>query len=225
MVELCKGADQSALSDESRSAFFSSLVHIVVLSYQTGAVDDMVAHYSTLLAMIPKVTRNEGAEAIDSVLNAVSNSADFQLLTRVYSITSAQLARMPDTERMLFNVDMKLCKSYIERHDYGNAQRVLDRLHHTCKLHDGSDDRRNKGAELIEIYALSIKISFATGDSLKMKVRHTPRNQHVRQPTTSECESGSWLRDRRSAPHGTCTDMLNALPLCVVRLCTRPRRT
>ena len=116
-------------------------------------MDDMVQHYSTLLSMIPKVTRNEGAEAIDSVLNAVSNSADFELLTRVYSITSQQLARMPDTERMLFNVDMKLCRSYIERHDYANAQRVLDRLHNTCKLPDGSDDRKNKGAELIEIYA------------------------------------------------------------------------
>ena len=170
VLELCAAVEQSSLSDESRSAHFSSLVHIVVLSYQTGAVDAMVQHYSTLLAMIPKVTRNEGAEAIDSVLNAVSNSADFELLTRVYSITSAQLARMPDTERMLFNVDMKLCKSYIERADFNNAQRVLDRLHKTCKLKDGSDDRKNKGAELIEIYALLIKISFATGDSLKMKV-------------------------------------------------------
>ena len=40
----------------------------------------------TLLTFIPKVTRNEGADAIDTVLNAVSKSKDFKLQEQVCHI-------------------------------------------------------------------------------------------------------------------------------------------
>ena len=196
VLELCRGADGSvsgSLSDESRTALFSSLVHIVVLSYETGAVGRMVEYYAQLLAMIPRVTRNEGAEAIDSVLNAVSSSRDFALLTRIYSITSQTLQSMQDTERMLFNVNMKLCRSHVDRGDYAQAQQVLEQLHASCRLPSGEDDKRSKGAELIEIYALMIRISFATKDAIKMKVG---------QPHT-DCSSPS--PRSVSAPQLSCT--------------------
>ena len=194
LLELCRGVGGEGgggggggggLSDESRTSLFASLVHIVVLSYGVGAVGSMVDVYGRLLEMIPKVTRNEGAEAIDAVLNAVSNSRDHELLTRIYSITSQRLQSMPDTERMLFNVNMRLCRTHIEREEYSKAQQVLDQLHAQCRLPNGEDDKKNKGAELIEIYALMIKTSTHAKDAIKMKVTHpplTPAHQPTPQP-------------------------------------------
>ena len=214
VLELCKGGDAAALSDESRTALFSSLVHIVVLSYDAGAVAEMVEAYVQLLAMLPRVTRNEGAEAIDSVLNAVASSRDYGLLTRVYSITSEALQRMADMERMLFNVNMKLCRSHIDRDDLAQAQAVLDGLHASCRLPDGEDDKKNKGAELIEIYALMIKISSISKDNIKMKVRPrcTPTHTHTHAHTHTA------LRSRRSVPLPRLTTALLLRGRCAARV-------
>jgi COP9 signalosome complex subunit 2 len=161
--------NSAELNDESKSSMFNSLVHIVVLLYNANRTGDMVKQYTHLLTFIPKVTRNEGAEAIDRVLNAVATSKDFSLLENIYSITSTTLQSMPDTERMLFNVNMKLCKTYVDKEDYPAAHTVLAKLHKSCLTASGQDDKKNKGSELLEIYALQIKLSFAAHDANKMK--------------------------------------------------------
>ena len=45
---------------------------------------------------------------------------------------------------------------------------VLSQLLQSCQT-NGQDDKKNKGSELLEIYALQIQISSKRGDSLKMK--------------------------------------------------------
>jgi hypothetical protein len=92
---------------------FNSLVHIVVLLYQTSSYEKMVHQYKYLLTFIPKVTRNEGAEAIDTILNTVSSSQDFKLLEQIYSITSTTLQGMSDTEvkTIKMNID-GICERY-----------------------------------------------------------------------------------------------------------------
>lgn len=46
---------------------------------------------------------------------------------------------------------------------------VLGQLLASCQTASGQDDKKNKGSELLEIYALQIQISSKRGDSLKMK--------------------------------------------------------
>jgi hypothetical protein len=48
------------------------------------------------------------------------------------------------------------------------VSQVLSQLLKSCQS-NGVDDKKNKGSELLEIYALQIKISSKRGDSLKMK--------------------------------------------------------
>jgi hypothetical protein len=87
----------------------------------------MLTQYKLLLDFIPHVTRNESADAIDRVLTTIGNSKDFNFLLSVYELTSDRLRQMADTERMMFNVQMKLCKTYMEKEDYVKGQEVSTR--------------------------------------------------------------------------------------------------
>jgi len=66
-------------------------------------------------------------------------------------------------------VNMKLCKLYVDRKMYEEASRVLLKLHKSCQTPDGNDDKKEKGSELLEIYALEVKMSMAQHNSLKQK--------------------------------------------------------
>jgi len=87
----------------------------------------------------------------------------------MYQVTLDRLKGIADTELMRFNVEMKLCKVYMEKEDYTNGQQVLNNLLQSCQTASGADDKKNKGSELLEIYALQILISSRRGDALKMK--------------------------------------------------------
>jgi COP9 signalosome complex subunit 2 len=100
---------------------------------------------------------------------AINDSKDFKLQEQVYAVTSTALAKMPDSERMLFDVRMKLCRAYINRNAYDEASEVLNGLHKSCQTHDGQDDKKTKGSELLEIYSLQLMISAAQGDNVRLK--------------------------------------------------------
>ncbi len=169
-------ADGVQLDSESKTNEFNSIVHIVCLLFtlhNSGAdgegLKEMVQQYKTLLDYIPHVTRNESGDAIDRVLSVIASSRDFEFLLEMYNVTLQRLRGMADTERMRFNVEMKLCKVYMEKEDYVKGQEVLNSLLHSCQTPSGVDDKKNKGSELLEIYALQILISSRRGDALKMK--------------------------------------------------------
>ena len=186
----------------------------------SGGLAEMIEQYKLLLDFIPLVTRNESGDAIDRVLSIIGNSKDFNFLLTMYEVTLDRLKQMADTERMRFNVQMKLCKTYMEKDDFAKGQevrmrgeaaretqrergmtraggsgiaaqaseakvadgcvtdrtlslhcsavQVLSQLLQSCQT-NGQDDKKNKGSELLEIYALQIQISSKRGDSLKMK--------------------------------------------------------
>jgi len=131
--------------------------------------EKMVAQYQKVLDKIPSVTRNEASDAIDQVLNACAETADTKLQEQLYNITSAVLAKMPDTDRMLFDVRMKLCKTLMTKQKWEEAQDTLDMLHKSCLTASGEDDKKGHGGELIEIYAMNFRLSSATQNSMKMK--------------------------------------------------------
>jgi len=170
VVELAKDKKQHQhLEDETKTSVFKSMQHITVLLWESKRAPEMIQHYKSLLEFIPNVTRNEGAEAIDSVLMAINDSKDFKLQEQIYAVTSDALAKMPDSERMLFDVRMKLCRAYINRNAYDEASEVLVGLHKSCQTSDGQDDKKTKGSELLEIYSLQLMISAAQGDNVRLK--------------------------------------------------------
>jgi len=77
--------------------------------------------------------------------------------------------KMAESDRLLFDVRMKLCKVYSGRGEYTEALDALTTLHKACLTSDGQDDKKTKGSELLEIYAEELKISAAMGDSVKLK--------------------------------------------------------
>jgi len=155
------------------------------------------------------VTRNEGSDAINHILDHIPDN-DFKLTESIYDQTFKALAKMADSERMLFDVRMRLCSTYFNRKSYDEALSLCDKCHKTCLTSDGSDDKKNKGAELLEIYALQLRISAATGNSTKLKelfektkdvvvAVQDPRSQSV----IRECwgtmfgEEGQWVRAKQ----------------------------
>lgn len=189
------------LNAESQTCMFQSRVHMVVLHYELGHTEEMLSLYKTVLTLIPTVTRNEGADAIDRVLAAVDRGRphgmdndddddDAQaararkqqqsaMLEQVYTVTGECLATLPDSQRMVFDVKLKLCRTYVTNGDAVAALRTLDQLHDTCRVPDSNsgsgngsgngsgsgsgsgkrDDAAHKGTELIEIYALRARLA------------------------------------------------------------------
>lgn len=170
-------ADGVQLNEESKTNQFNSIVHIVCLLYTLNAsssnaaagLAEMLAQYKLLLDFIPIVTRNESGDAIDRVLSTIGSSKSLDFLLTMYDLTLDRLKQMADTERMRFNVQMKLCKTYLELQNMEKGQEVLSALLQSCQTPSGQDDKKNKGGELLEIYALQIQLSSKRGDSLKMK--------------------------------------------------------
>lgn len=162
-------ASNKTLNDESMTNLFKAYQHLTVLLFQQRSFELMLQYYQELLKMVPNMTRNESAEAIDTILNTVSNTNNTTsqntpqqkeqalLQQQVYAITSKVLKSMNDTERMLFNVNMKLCKSYLERDEYASAEQILSELHTSCQV-NGIDDKR-KGSELLEIYSIRMRLA------------------------------------------------------------------
>jgi len=70
---------------------------------------------------------------------------------------------------MLFSIQMRQCYEFAANQNFGEAIRLLEKLHSQCCLLDGREDQKGKGAELIEIHALRLKIAFLTGDQQKIK--------------------------------------------------------
>jgi len=166
VVELGKG---KSINDDSKTSIFKSLTHMTVLLFADKKIDETMKQYKALLSMVPTVTRNEASEAVDTVLNTLSQSGDFKVQEEFYNVTTESLKSKPDAEKMIFSVNMKLCRQYVERKMYAEASKMLARLHKMCTNPDGTDDKKDKGSELLEIYAMEVKMSMAQHNSLKQK--------------------------------------------------------
>lgn len=166
----------SKLSADTRQSFIQSMVHIVLLYYKLQQASAMVNQYRTLLSYVPNMSQAESTDSINTVLNNVAagtQHTDMSLLREMYTMTSSTLAAVPDTQRTVFGIDMKLCKLYVDTEQYQQADTLLHKLHQSCMitLPTGElvDDRADKGNELLEIYALKIRLSFAQNNVSEMR--------------------------------------------------------
>ncbi|KDO33345.1 hypothetical protein SPRG_02152 [Saprolegnia parasitica CBS 223.65] len=146
---------------------FMSLENIVKLCAHLGKPDEMVGHYAEMLQLLPNVTRNECTDSINSILDIVS-SLSATIISKMYTMTLDAL-RVASNDRLWFQTNIKLGKLYLELGDYAPLHRVLEELHASCKLPDGSDDT-SKATSLLDVYCLEIQLCTATNDTKKMKV-------------------------------------------------------
>jgi COP9 signalosome complex subunit 2 len=151
---------------------FKALQHIVSLSFRLKLFDDMLSRYKLMLADMPSVTRNECTEAINMVLETVSNSNDDGMLTNMFEITLDAL-KTANNERLWFNTTLKLTKLYMQ--DVANlpnrqaeVEHLMTTLKQTCQLPDGTDNP-DKASNLLEIYCLEIQYCRLTRNGARMR--------------------------------------------------------
>ena len=143
---------------------FNALKHVVMILFSFGESkrEQMVNLYNKLLSICDMVTPNERDRAIQSILNAIQESADNESLEQVYAMTLEFFKKQKGKEMVWFDFAMKLCKSYLHSKKNEQCENLLDELHASCKV-NGQDDR-SKGGQLLEIYAIKIQLMTATNN-------------------------------------------------------------
>jgi len=87
----------------------------------------------------------------------------------VFDLTRAEMKKLKDSDRALFRVNMKQVGIYLETKNYRPAEVLLNKVHMSCRLPDGTDDGKTRAADLVDIYAQKITIQLALGNALALK--------------------------------------------------------
>jgi len=64
---------------------------------------------------------------------------------------------------------MKQVGIFVTKRRYREAEAILNRVHASCRLSDGSDDQKGRASDLVDIYAQKITIQLATGNAVALK--------------------------------------------------------
>lgn len=146
---------------------FKALENVVSLYHKLGRMKEMLESYQRLLTYVPSVTQNESSESINAILALVANDEQ-ATVSRVYEVTLAVLKKAGNQERLWFQIQLKLARTYLEQSAHDKMTTALREAHDACKLPDGSDDR-TKGGLLIEVYALYLQLYSALKDKKMLK--------------------------------------------------------
>lgn len=146
---------------------FKALQHLVTVYFTLSIFDKMVLSYRKMLVLMSSVTRNECTDAINTVLDTLVSATNAQVLTEMYEITLEAL-KTANNERLWFNTNIKLAKSYLDSAKLSEVERIVEVLKQSCRLADGEDDK-TKGAYLLEAYCLEIQLCAIAQDSSRMK--------------------------------------------------------
>jgi hypothetical protein len=82
----------------------------------------------------------------------------------------------------------------VKQHRYKEARELLDSLHSMCRLSNGSDDQKGKGAELMDIYAIRLIIAVQTRDRRVKEWFEKTKNLFicVKNPKSSSIIKEAW---------------------------------
>lgn len=143
---------------------FNALRQLVHLNFRLGNTSDMVTRYEEMLGYhsSPGVTSNDLTQAIQKVLDLLSSSTDHEALARVYNVT-LQTLKTANKHRLWLSTLVKQGNFFVASKNWDALAPVVEELHSTCKLPDGSDDT-SKGNELMKVYALAIQLAVARND-------------------------------------------------------------
>jgi COP9 signalosome complex subunit 2 len=147
---------------------FKSLKQIVKLHFSSGAREEMMRSYRTLLSYVKSsVTKNKSEKTINSILNCVGASDDATLLREFYQTTLLTLKEAKN-DRLWFKTNLKLCKMFFEQKDFTRVSRISAELYAFCQTEHGGVDQK-KGTQLLEVYAIEIQVFTETKNNKKLK--------------------------------------------------------
>lgn len=168
VIELSKSGE--ALNEESQDTVFNAMVWLVMfMAKDNDPTVKCIEMFDKVVAYFSKVSHNESSKAIDTILNELASAKKYELRETIYTRTLDTLNTMSNKARMIFDLQMRRCTEYVAEQSYDRATELLRSLHQLCLLPDGTDDAANKGSELIDIYALEMKIAFETKTVAKTK--------------------------------------------------------
>jgi len=155
------------LNDELHSFVFGGLKNSTIILFRLKKHAEMLEEYNKTMQYFEKVSHNESNKAVELILNILSrgnqDEKDADIREKVYARTINHLSTMPGKQSMAFSIQMRQAVEYVQTSQFDKATSLLEKLHATCKLKDGSDDLK-KGSELIDIYALQMRMAGETGD-------------------------------------------------------------
>eukprot|EP01084_Bolivina_argentea_P072154 131042_1 len=72
---------------------------------------------------------------------------------------------------------MRLCETYLDQNKNKECELLLDELHSSCKDSKTGQDDKNKGAQLLEIYAIKIQLMAAANNRVALNELFERTNQ------------------------------------------------
>lgn len=163
-------ADVVRMEPEKDQWGFKALKQTVKLHYRLGNYKEMMDAYREMLTYIKSaVTRNYSEKCLNNIIDFVSGSAgqNIDLLQDFYQTTLKALEEAKN-ERLWFKTNLKLCKLWFNRGEYGRMNKTVKELHRSCQREDGTDDHK-KGTQLLEVYAIEIQMYTETKNNKKLK--------------------------------------------------------
>ncbi len=158
--------------DSAETKFrFSALQNIVVLSAQLAELDNLLEKQRLLLKMVSKVSREELADAVNAVLDAVAQYLQGQpaVQSEIYKLTLDVLKS--NNERLWFTICLRLARIYLDLAQYEQLDSLLQDLKDSCKVVGGAAAAfdQSKSNLLLEVFALEIQLCAAVKNNGRMK--------------------------------------------------------
>ncbi|ETN00802.1 hypothetical protein PPTG_17661 [Phytophthora nicotianae INRA-310] len=155
------------LQNEQTDWGFKALKRIVKLLFELQRHDEAMRRYEELLGYTKTaVTRNVGEKGINSILDFVSTSKNWEILQRFYE-TTLETLKEARNERLWFKTSVKLGNLLYEIGDFSRLSKIIKELLASCSDED-ADDGVRKNSQLLEVYALQIQMYTAQKDNKKL---------------------------------------------------------
>ncbi|CAM9339607.1 unnamed protein product, partial [Discosporangium mesarthrocarpum] len=157
---------------------FKALKQIMKILFKLKEYKEFSECYTQLLGYTSgRVTQNVGERGVNSILDYVSSSNDWELLERLYEKTLETL-REHKNDRLWFKCNLKLGHLMYELGDMGRLQRIIKELLRSCEaegsvVEDNGADTVKRGTQLLEVFALQILMHSRTKDKKKLREVYT----------------------------------------------------
>lgn len=166
------------LEEEKSKWGFKALKQLIKAYAKTGKYKALVEKYKLLMQYLntKDVSKNDGEKAINKILGLISNATDQQLLDQVYSLT-LNVLRQQKNDKLWFSTKLKQAKLYSDLKDFKKLTTILDDLRKTCLLSDGTEDRKNKASQLLEIFSFEIRMFEEQGQTKNLIALYNKCNE------------------------------------------------
>ena len=145
---------------------FKALENSVIICCRLSIYGEMVKSHQALLKLINKVARNDVTDAINHILEDVSDMTDDSYRKQMYECTLEILRT--NNERLWFNTSIKLARIYLEKQDYPSLEKLIKELKASCEIEEGEYDT-SKG-NLLEVFAIEIQMCTALKNNKRLRM-------------------------------------------------------